>query len=96
MTITVNKWIAVMLVALFGILAGLALGQLTRADSAQTAAQPSAQASVNLAPIVRQFHELNESIGNIRNRITLLGMLDNLTSDVGSICHELGGIGCRG
>ncbi len=86
MTITLSKTTAVILIALVGMLAGLALGQLTQADSAQPKASASAK---GYAPIVGALNKLNGLIGNTENRYSLVGRLDALDSSIWEICTEL-------
>jgi hypothetical protein len=92
MTITLSKTTAVILIALVGMLAGLALGQLTQADSAQ----PKASASAGYGPIVAALNKLNGLIGSTKNDFSLVGRLEALDSSIYAICYNIGPSGSHG
>lgn len=66
MTVTVPRWGAVLLIALVGMLGGLAIGQVTRANSSGPSATASYTAPFerSLKEIARDLHSMKRALGD--------------------------------
>ena len=73
MTITVRRSTAVILIALTGILGGLAVGQVTQAFSSNTSATASASSEQTLREINTQLREIHRAIGKSSGVYSILG-----------------------
>jgi hypothetical protein len=94
MTITLPRWSAALLIALVGILGGLAIGQVTRADSASG---PSATASytapfeLTLKEMARDLHSVKGALGRPGIAGSILEELDKIRGNTYGTCQAAGG-----
>ena len=93
MTITVPRWGAVLLIAFVGILGGLAIGQVTRADSSAPTASASYTAPFerSLKEMARELHSMNRAIGTPGIAGSILEELDKIRGNTYGTCQAAGG-----
>jgi hypothetical protein len=92
MTITVNRWTAALLIALVGVLAGLAIGKVT-----DVSAGPKATASYtppferSLKEMARDLHSIKRAIGEPGLAGSILEELDKIRGNTYGTCQAAGG-----
>lgn len=84
MTLTLKARTAAVILAAFCILAGLAIGQLTQADSARNGNDPQ------LNKIARKLNATNRQLTNISKQLGG-SSLTNISDQLGNISSNLGG-----
>lgn len=95
MTITVNRWIVVLSIAVVGVLAGLALGQATQAFSSSN---PPATASYaapfeqTLKEMAHDLHAIKASVGR-KNIVSgsIVELLEQIRGNTYATCENTGG-----
>ncbi len=93
MTITVNRWTAVLLIAAAGVLAGLALGRITEASSAPVPASASyvAPFETSLKQIAHDVHSMKRAIGEPGISGDIRELLDKIKGNTYGTCQAAGG-----
>jgi hypothetical protein len=98
MTVTVPRWGAVLAIALVGVLGGLAIGQVTRADSAPG---PSANASYvsgferNVKEINKTLKEMHTVLGSGLGVYTVLDEIKSVNTNTYQACRAVASYGCQ-
>jgi type II secretory pathway pseudopilin PulG len=110
MSLTIKPAVAAVVIALIGVLAGLALGQITEANSSKSQAKASAAiTSAQGRQIIRELRDQSRQLkwlgSNVYTIGTILGTskyssgsihgtLNDIRRNTGKVCYEVGGIGC--
>ena len=92
MTITLPRWTAVLAIALVGIFGGLAIGQITHADSSPTAkASYTSPFEITLKEINRNLKAMRRTVGRAGISGTLMEQLDKIRGNTYGTCQAAGG-----
>jgi hypothetical protein len=83
MTITIKPLTAVLVIALFGVLAGLALGRVTQAGAG------------GRDPSVTLLRSIDNKLGANYSYGTVLGELSKIKSNSWGVCRAVEGSGCQ-
>ncbi len=94
MTVTIKRSTAVVAIALIGILGGLALGQITQAQSSggpQASASYTAPFEVTLKEVNRNLKAIKNSIGRPGIAGDLMDQIDKIRGNTYGTCQAAGG-----
>jgi hypothetical protein len=91
-TISLPRWTAVLAIAFIGILGGLAIGQVTHADSSPTATVSyTPPFEITLKEINRSLKAIKSTIGQATVSGTLMEELDKIRGNTYGTCQAAGG-----
>ena len=110
MSLTIKPAVAAVVIALIGVLAGLALGQITEANSAKGQATASSMTSGQGRQIIRELRNQSRQLRRMDSNLVAIGTilgtskyspgsihstLNDMKRNTGKVCYEVGGIGCQ-